>query len=101
MNSSQEDHHEPLENPNNNKKIGRPKTSWVWEFFDSEIRNNEQWAVCKLNIMDTNTPCKKAYKTGGSTKNCIDHLTNKHELHSNGQQVKKFFFKNNITYSIY
>jgi len=52
-----------LENPNNIKK-GRLKSSWVWEFFDSELRSGEQWAICKLNIMGTNDPCRKEYKTG-------------------------------------
>ena len=94
MDGLQENHNEPLENPNNNKK-GRPRASWVWEFFDLEIRNNEKWAICKLNIMDTNIPCKKEYKTGGSTKNCIEHLINKHELLPNGQdsQVIIYFLK--------
>ena len=86
MDSSQENNHEPIENPNNKRTIGRPKTSWVWEFFDFDIRNNEQWAVCKLNRMDTNIPCKKEYKTGGSTKNCIEHLLNKHGLFPNGKK---------------
>ena len=75
-----------LEDPNNVKKnTARPKTSWVWEFFDSELRGGEQYAICKLNKMDTNNPCKKLYKTGGSTKNCIEHLTNKHGLLPKGQ----------------
>ena len=64
-----------LENPNKNTK-----TNWIWEFFDSELRNGEQYAICKLNIMSTVNSYKKAYKTGGSTKNCIEHLTNKHKL---------------------
>ena len=72
-----------LKNPNKNTK--RTKTSWIWEFFDSKLRSGEQYAICKLNIMDTINPCKKAYKTGGSTKNCIEHLTNKHGLLLNGQ----------------
>ena len=81
-----ESHNEQLENPSSIRNTGRPKTSWIWEFFDLEFRNGEKWAICKLNIMGTNTPCKKEYKTGGSTKNCIDHLSNKHELLSNKQQ---------------
>ena len=84
MDNLQENLNEPLENPNSIKRTGRPKTSWVWEFFDPEVRNNEQWAICKLNKMGTNIPCKKKYKTGGSTKNCIEHLSNKHELYQNG-----------------
>ena len=32
-------------NPNNKRTIGRPKTSWVWEFFDFEIRNNDGQCV--------------------------------------------------------
>jgi len=91
-----------LENPNNIKKNnGRPKTSWVWEFFDSDLRGSEQYAICKLNKMDTNNPCKKLYKTGGSTKNCIEHLTNKHGLLPNGQTtiiqviiLKYYLFQN-------
>lgn len=91
----EENQSEPLENPNNIKK--RQKTSWVWEFFTSEIRNGEQWATCKLNKANTNIPCKKEYKTGGSTKNCIDHLSNKHGLLPDGQKKHKvifFFIKN-------
>ena len=50
--------------------------------------------------MDTNIPCKKEYKTGSSTKNCIEHLSSKHELLPGGQKVseviiiiiKKFLF---------
>ena len=76
-----------LENPNDINKYGRPKTSWVWEFFDSELRNGEQLAICKLNMTGTNNPCKKVYKTGGSTKNCSDHLMNKHGLLPNGQKT--------------
>lgn len=87
MESSHETHNEPLENPNYiSKNTGKQKKSWVWEFFDSEIRNGEQWAICKLNIMGTNNPCEKEYKTGGSTKNCIEHLSNKHELFADGQK---------------
>ena len=100
MDSLHEDHVGLLENPDDIKTTGRQKTSWVWEFFDSQLRNGEQWAVCKLNIMGTNIPCKKEYKTGGSTKNCIEHLSSKHELLPGGQKVseviiiiiKKFLF---------
>jgi hypothetical protein len=94
MDSSHENNNELLEEPSNIKNTtGRPKTSWIWEFFDLELCNGERWAICKLNMMGTNTPCKKEYKTGGSTKNCSDYLLNKHELLPNGQapQVKKFF----------
>ena len=87
---------EPLENPNNNIKENnkRQKTSWIWEFFDSEIRNGEHFAVCKLKIMDTDIPCKKEYKTSGSTKNCIEHLSNKHGLFPSGQNDIKDASKN-------
>jgi hypothetical protein len=79
----------------NTKKVaGRLKTSWVWEFLDSELRNGEQWAICKLNTMDTNIPCKKEYKTGGSTKHCIDHLLNKHELLPNDQKASEVKINN-------
>ncbi|CAB5336553.1 unnamed protein product [Rhizophagus irregularis] len=33
MDSLQKNLNEPLENPKSIKKAGRPKTSWVWEFF--------------------------------------------------------------------
>lgn len=83
----EENLNELLENPNNIKGNNkRQKTSWVWKFFDSEIRNGEQFAVCKLKIMDTDIPCNKEYKTYGSTKNCIDHLSSKHRLFPSGQE---------------
>jgi hypothetical protein len=93
MDSSHEDYNR---NPSDIKRtVGRPKTSWVWEFFESELRDGERWAICKLNNMDTGTPCKIEYKTGGSTKNCIDHLLNKHDLLPNGQKAQvKIIFKN-------
>ena len=59
MDSSQENNHEPIENPNNKRTIGRPKTSWVWEFFDFEIRNNEQWQCVNLIEWIQIFPAKK------------------------------------------
>ncbi|PKY42312.1 hypothetical protein RhiirA4_456078 [Rhizophagus irregularis] len=64
---------EPVGNSNTpvdrRQSIGRPKYSWIWKYFDSEIRDDYKWAICKLD------------KLGGSTnKNCIDHLLNKHNL---------------------
>jgi hypothetical protein len=66
------------------RSIGRQKSSWIWNYFDSEIRNDYKWAICKLDKLGTDIPCKKEYKTGGSTKNCIDHLLNKHNLCKDG-----------------
>jgi hypothetical protein len=66
------------------RSIGRPKSSWIWKYFDSEIRNDHKWAICKLDKLGTDIPCKKEYKTGGFTKNCIDHLLNKHNLCNDG-----------------
>ncbi|CAB4473185.1 unnamed protein product [Rhizophagus irregularis] len=40
----------------------------------------------KSNKFGTDIPCKKEYKTDGSTKNCIDHLLNKHNLCSDGSK---------------
>ncbi|RGB33930.1 hypothetical protein C1646_172079 [Rhizophagus diaphanus] len=71
---------------NRRRTIGRPKSSWIWEFFDSEIRDGDKWAICKLDKIGTDIPCKKEYKTCGSTKNCIDHLLNKHDLCKDGQK---------------
>jgi hypothetical protein len=71
---------------NRRRSIGRPKSSWIWEFFDSEIRDGDKWAICKLDKIGTDIPCKKEYKTCGSTKNCIDHLLNKHDLCKDGQK---------------
>ncbi|RIA82143.1 hypothetical protein C1645_835845 [Glomus cerebriforme] len=91
---------ELLENPNDIKRTTnkREKTSWVWRYFDIEICNSEQFAICNLEIMGINILCKKEYKTGGSTKNCIEHLTNTHELFSeqnNISQTKKITKKHN------
>ena len=97
----EENLNEPLENPNDIKRTNkREKTSWVWKYFKTEIRNGEQVAICNLNIMDTNIPCKKEYKTNGSTKNCIDHLSNKHELFPDGQNniSKVIIYFNSIIY---
>ena len=54
--------------------------------FDSEDRDGVKWAICKLDKSGTETPCKKEYKTGGSTKNCIDHLLHKHGFSKNGSK---------------
>ncbi|CAB4446263.1 unnamed protein product [Rhizophagus irregularis] len=81
---------EPVGNSNppvdRRRSIGRPKSSWIWKYFDSEIRDDYKWAICKLDKLGTDIPCKKEYKTGGSTKNCIDHLLNKHNLCSDGSK---------------
>jgi hypothetical protein len=89
---------EPLENSDtsltsgNRRKSFKKAPSWIWEFFDLEIRDNCKWAICKLDKMGTDIPCKKEYKTGGSTKNCIDHLLNKHNLSKDGQKKKVNLF---------
>lgn len=51
---------------------------------ENTLTQNYKWAICKLDKLGTDISCKKEYKTGGSTKNCIDHLLNKHNLCSDG-----------------
>lgn len=72
----------------------------MWKYFNTEIRNGEQFAICNLKIMGTNIPCKKEYKTNGSTKNCIDHLTSKHEFSPDRQNniSKVIIYFNSIIY---
>lgn len=74
------------------RTLGRPKSSWVWEFFDLVDRDGVKWAVCKLDKPGEDTPCKKEYKTGGSTKNCIEHLLNKHGLSKDGKEIQVIIY---------
>ncbi|CAG8755649.1 uncharacterized protein OCT59_025393 [Rhizophagus irregularis] len=38
---------------NRRRTIGRPKSSWIWEFFNSEIRDGDKWVICKLDKIGT------------------------------------------------
>ncbi|CAG8620691.1 6588_t:CDS:2 [Paraglomus occultum] len=56
-------------------KVGepRPKTSWVWPYFDVKtLPDGEPLACCKS--------CGKTFKHGGSTSNLINHLAKTHKL---------------------
>ena len=81
-----------IQNNRRRRTIERVKKSWIWEFFTSEDRDGVKWAVCKLDKIGTDTPCNKQYKTGGSTKNCIDHLLNKHQISKDGVKEIQVIF---------
>ncbi|CAB5384001.1 unnamed protein product [Rhizophagus irregularis] len=71
----------------------KPKTSWVWAYWDEEIREVKgvlrQVIVCKVIDTANQIPCRKTYiKSSGSISNAINHLRNKHDITKNGKIVK-------------
>ncbi|CAG8491977.1 15708_t:CDS:2 [Funneliformis caledonium] len=56
-------------------KLGepRPKTSWVWPYFEVKtLQDGESVATCNI--------CNKTFKHGGSTSNLINHLAKTHKV---------------------
>jgi len=68
----------------------RPKTSWIWTYWDEETReikgNLCKVIVCKIADTSEQIPCGKVYvKSSGSTGNAINHLRNHHDITKDGK----------------
>ena len=59
------------------ENVEKSKKSFVWKYF--RLNKAEQKGKCSL--------CSRILKaTGGSTKNLLDHLKNKHDIASNSKR---------------
>lgn len=63
----------------NKKKGGSQKKSWVWEWFVIDNTDEDESAVCQVEIV-IGQICGRRYKHGSSTGNLISHLNNKHQI---------------------
>jgi BED zinc finger len=76
---------EEQSNSSNKKRGGSYKKSWVWDWFKTDENGIH---ICQVEVFDGQI-CNRQYKTGSSTSNLINHLTNKHQI--NDKMKKKDF----------
>ncbi len=68
---------------------GRPKSSFVWEYF--VIENNAHY--CQVAVPISNkypeSKCKHRYHASNNTSNMIKHLANAHGINNNRIEITK------------
>ena len=96
-----------------NSKVKRAKTSWVWQYFNEETKEEQKGEeivktlviVCQVKEDSlSNNICGVEYiQKGSSTGNAIAHLRSRHNITQSGKVniYTNLIYYNNVLYYYY